>query len=89
MSLLGGNSCQHGLESPVSLGPWRGAASAAVLPRVSEQSVCLLGFENSEPAPQKHCVNVKLLMSEKLLQLCSGLREEIIWCKVSPRPGTT
>lgn len=80
MSLLDGNSCQHGLESLVSLGPRQEAARAAVLPRVSEQSVHLLGFESIEPAPQKHCVNVKLLMSGKF---CSGLREEIIWCKVS------
>lgn len=46
-----------------------------MLPRVSEQSVYLLGFENGEPVPQKHCVNVKLLMSEQLLQLCSGKAE--------------
>lgn len=27
----------------------------------------------------RKCVKVKLPVSEKLLQLCSGLREEIIW----------
>lgn len=55
----------------MSLWPWRGAVGAAVLPRVSDQAVYVLGFENSEPAPQKPCVNVKLLMSEKLLRLPS------------------
>ena len=88
MALLGGNSCQCGLESPVSLGLQQGAASAALLPRVPEQSVYLWALKTVSLL-LRNTVNVELLMSKKLLQLCSGLRGEIVWCKVSPRLGTT
>lgn len=55
MSSLDGSGCSN--ESGVTgvSGPWQGAASAAGLPCVAERPVCLLGFENGEPAPQKMC----------------------------------
>lgn len=86
MSLLGGNRCQHGPESPVSLGPWRAAATLLCC-LVFQSSQCICWALKTVSLLLRDTVNVKLLMSEKLLQLCSELREEIIWCKVSPRQG--
>lgn len=82
MSLLGGNIVSKVRSHGCLWGCGKGLP-ALLCCQVFQSNLYLLDLEKSKPAPQKHCA-CALLMSEELLQLCTGLREEIIQCKVSP-----